>query len=485
MTLDAVVVGSGPNGLAAALTLAMSGLQVRVYEAAETPGGGCRTAALTLPGFAHDVCSAVHPLALASPFLRRLGLEDLGVRLLQPDVALAHPLDGGRAAALTRSVEETAAALGADRGAYLALMGPPARHWEALVDELFSPLRRIPRHPAILGRFGLAGVRSAQGLAESRFTEDPARALLAGIAAHSVLPLSTAGTAGVAIVLGMLGHGVGWPVVEGGSDRLVAAMVSLLRRYGGEIVLGERVDSLNALPPARATLLDVTPRQFAALAGGSLRPSYRRRLSRFRHGPGVFKVDWALSGPVPWEALECRRAGTVHVGGTLGEIAANEAAVTAGQHPDRPFLIAAQPGVVDPSRAPEGQHTLWAYCHVPNGSRVDMTDRIEAQIERFAPGFRDLILARSTHDTAALEAGNANYIGGDIGGGAQDIRQTLMRPMAQWDPYRTPLDGVYLCSSSTPPGGGVHGMCGHLAARSALRHVFGRREAAGDDRVER
>jgi phytoene dehydrogenase-like protein len=472
LQLDAVVVGAGPNGLSAAITLAATGRAVRIYEAAATPGGGCRTAELTLPGFRHDVCSAVHPLALASPFLRWLDLPAHGVRLLQPMVALAHPLDGGRAAALFGSVEQTAPGLDGDGPAYTALMAGPVRRWDDIVGELLSSLRRPPRHVLTMARFGLTGVQSAQRVAGRRFDGEPARALFGGIACHAMLPLTAPGTAAFGLLLGMLGHAVGWPVVEGGSARIIDALVEILEQLGGELVLDHEVTSLAELPAARATLLDVTPRQFSAMAGDRLPASYRQRLSQFRYGPGVFKVDWALSGPVPWAALECRQAATVHLGGTLPELAAAEAEVAAGRHPDRPYVIVVQPGVLDPSRAPEGQHTLWAYCHVPSGSTADMTSRIEAQVERFAPGFGDLVLARHTRDARALEAYDANYVGGDINGGVQDLRQTLLRPTAQWNPYRTPLDGVYLCSSSTPPGGGVHGMCGHLAARSALREVF-------------
>ncbi len=354
-------------------------------------------------------------------------------------------------------------------------MGGPAGNWEDLVAELLGSLRRPPRHPVTMARFGLIGLRSASGLATRRFTGAPARALFGGIASHAMLPLNAPGTAAYGVLLGMLGHAVGWPVVEGGSARIVDALMGVLDGLGGEVVLGERIGSLAQLPAARATLLDVTPRQFLAMAGDRLTPSYRSRLSRFRYGPGVFKVDWALSGPVPWLAPVCRQAATVHVGGALPELVTSEAAVAAGRHPVEPYVIVVQPGVVDPNRAPAGQQTLWAYCHVPHGSRQDMTGPIEAQIERFAPGFRDLVLARHTRDTAALEAHDANYVGGDINGGVQDLRQTLMRPIAQWNPYATPLTGVYLCSSSTPPGGGVHGMCGHLAGRSALREVFGQR----------
>ena len=476
--LDAVVVGAGPNGLAAAITLAAAGHAVRVYEAEPAAGGGCRTDELTLPGFRHDVCSAVHPLALASPFLRQLDLAGHGVRLMHPRVALAHPLDRGRAAALVGSVQETADGLDGDGAAYVRLLGPAVEHWEQIVAELLGSLRRPPRHPLTLARFGLTGLQSAAGVASRRFDGEPARALLAGIASHAMLPLTAPGTAAFGLLLGMLGHAVGWPVVQGGSDRIIAALVAILEGLGGEIVVDARVDSLAALPAARATLLDVTPRQFLAMAGADLLPSYRQSLSRFRYGPGVFKLDWALSGPVPWLAPVCHEAATVHLGGALPELVAAEAAVARGQHADRPYVIVVQPGVVDSGRAPRGQQTLWAYCHVPNGSRVDMTARVEAHIERFAPGFRDLVLARSTRDTAQLEAHDANYVGGDINGGVQDIRQTLMRPTARWNPYSTPLPGTYLCSSSTPPGGGVHGMCGHLAARSALREVFGQRRPA-------
>ena len=476
--LDAVVVGAGPNGLAAAITLAAAGLQVRVYEAASSAGGGCRTEALTLPGFEHDVCSAVHPLALASPFLRQLDLPGRGVRLLQPAVPLAHPLADGRAAALLRSVGETAAGLGPDAAAYADLLGPLVDRWEDVVGELLSSLRRPPGHPVTLTRFGLAGVQPVRRLVRRRFTGDQAQALLGGVAGHAMLPLSAPGTSAFGMLLTMLGHAVGWPVVAGGSGRIVDAMLGVLADLGAEVATDHRVDSLADLPAARATLLDVTPRQLVALAGDGMRPSARRRLGRFRYGPGVFKLDWALAGPVPWRAPACRQAGTVHLGGTFAEVEASEADVATGRHPERPYVIVAQPGVVDSSRAPAGQHTLWAYCHVPHGSSVDMTEAVEAQLERFAPGFRELVLARHARGPAELEADNANYVGGDINGGVQDLRQTLLRPVAQWNPYATPLDGVYLCSSSTPPGGGVHGMCGHLAARSALRQVFGQRRPA-------
>jgi phytoene dehydrogenase-like protein len=470
---DAIVVGSGPNGLAAAITLAEVGRRVLLLEAAETVGGGCRSAELTLPGFVHDVCSAVHPLVAGSPFFRSLPLAEMGVELVDPEAPLAHPLPDGTAVTLERSVAATAAGLGPDAEAYAGLMAPLVREAGALIEAVLAPPLRPPRHPLALARFAPAGLRSAVGLGR-RFSTEGARGLLAGLAAHSFRPLSAPLTGGFGLLLGMLGHAVGWPLVRGGSGRLAEAMATRLVELGGEVTTGRRVASLDELPPARAVLLDVAPRQALDIVGARLPAAYRRRLARFRHGPGAFKVDWALAGPIPWRAPECGRAATVHLGGTMAEIAASEAAVAAGEHPERPYVLLAQPTLADHSRAPEGRHTGWAYCHVPNGSPVDMTERIERQVERFAPGFRDLILARSVRGPAALERENPNYVGGDIAGGLQDLRQILARPVARPDPYATPAAGVYLCSASTPPGGGVHGMCGHLAARSALR-----RELAG------
>ncbi len=464
---DAIVVGSGPNGLAAAITLARAGLVVRLIEGAEVPGGGCRTGELTLPGFQHDLCSAVHPLAAISPFFRSVDLAARGVRLCSPTVAFAHPLDGGRAAAVAGSVAATADQLGADAGSYRRLLGPLVRDVELTLPEILAPLRSVPRHPLAMTRFGLGGLQPATLLAR-RFRTEEGRALFAGVAAHSMLPLSAPVTSAFALVLMMAAHAVGWPVVAGGSARLTDALVAELVASGGQVETGRWVSSLDELPPARVVLLDVTPRQLLALASGQLSERHRAALRRFRYGPGVCKVDWALSGPVPWQNALCRAAGTVPLGGTLAEVASSEADVTAGRLPARPYCIVAQPGVADPTRAPAGQYTLWAYCHVPAGSTADASGLIEAQIERFAPGFRDLVLARSVRTAADMERHNPNYVGGDINGGAGTLWQTVLRPTPQWNPYRTGIPGMYLCSSSTPPGGGVHGMCGVGAARAAL-----------------
>jgi phytoene dehydrogenase-like protein len=463
----AVVVGAGPNGLAAALTLARAGLSVTVIEGAQTAGGGCRTQELTLPGFRHDVCSTVHPLAAASPFFASAGLAARGVTLLTPKVAFAHPLDGGRAAAVAGPVEETASDLGADGAAYRRLLGPLVRHADSIVPAVLAPLRSVPAHPVAVAGFGARGLLPATVLAR-RFGTEEARALLAGVAAHSMQPLSAPLSGGFGLLLMMLAHAPGWPVVEGGSARLIDALTAELASLGGQVVTGTWIRRLDELPPAATVLLDVTPRQLVALAGDRLPARYARALRRFRYGPGVCKVDWALSGPVPWDAQRCRDTATVHLGGTFEEIARSESELAAGRHPDRPYCIVTQPGVVDPSRAPAGKHTLWGYCHVPSGSVTDMSGRIEAQIERFAPGFRDLILARSVRTAAQEEEHNPNYVGGDINSGAGTLGQTVFRPTRRWNPYRTPLPGVYLCSSSTAPGGGVHGMCGAWAARTAL-----------------
>jgi phytoene dehydrogenase-like protein len=471
-SFDVVVVGSGPNGLAAAITLAAAGLSVSVFEGADVPGGGCRTEALTLPGFRHDVCSAVHPLVLASPFFRQAAFEGLRNSLRQPAVPFAHPLDGGRAGAALRSLDDTAASLGRDGAAYRRLMGPLVACSRDIADQVLAPLRSVPAHPVALARFGLPGLLPARWLAR-RFETDEARAVLAGVSAHSMAPLTAPLTGAFGLLLTLTAHSVGWPVVAGGSSVIADALVGELERLGGTIATGHWVRSLPELPPSTAVVLDTAPKGLVALAGADLPARYGRALDRFRYGPGVCKVDWALSGPVPWSAEACRRAGTLHLGGTFDEVAASEADVHAGRHPDRPYCIVVQPGVADPSRAPGDQESLWGYCHVPSGSTVDMAAAIEAQIERFAPGFPELILARSTRTAAQEEEHNPNYVGGDIGGGAVSLGQTVARPTLRWNPYRTPLKGVYLGSASTPPGGGVHGMCGVYAARTVLHDHFG------------
>jgi phytoene dehydrogenase-like protein len=467
---DAVVVGSGPNGLAAALTLARCGLSVAVFEGAPSPGGGCRTAGLTLPGFAHDACSAVHPLAAVSPFFRGLDLAARGVRLLTPKVAVAHPLDCGSAGAISGSVAETARGLGTDSRAYRRLMEPLVRDSDPVMSMVLAPLRSLPDKLIPAARFAADGLLPARLLARRLHTPE-GRALLAGVAGHSMRPLSAPLTGAFGLTLMILAHTTGWPVVQGGSGQLVAAMTAELAELGGSITTGSWIERLEDLPKARAVLLDVTPRQLLGMAGDRLPAGYRHAMRRFEYGPGVCKVDWALDGQVPWKAEACREAATVHVGGTIAEVARSEADVDAGRHPERPFCLVVQPSVVDPSRAPTGKHTLWGYCHVPAGSDIDMADRIEAQIERFAPGFRDLILARSVRTARDMERYNPSFVGGDISAGASTLRQTFGRPTLRWNPYRTPLDGVYLCSASTPPGGGVHGMCGMWAARAALRDL--------------
>lgn len=468
--LDAVVVGSGPNGLAAAITVAQAGRPVRVYEAQPTPGGGLRSLPLTRPGFVHDVCATVHALLSLSPFLSRLPLPDLGVELVHPPAPFAHPLDDGTAVVVERSVEATAESLTVRDGrAYRRLMAPLVSQAAELMEALLGPPGL--RHPRLMARFAPRAIRSASALARSRFADERTRALFAGAAAHSMVPLEFLATAGFGLGLVVSAHAAGWPVARGGSQRIADGLAAHLRSLGGEVLTGTRVESLAQLPPARVVLCDVAPRELLRIAGDGFPAGYRRALERYRHGPGVFKVDWALSAPVPWTAEGCRRAGTIHIGGTLADIAGSERAAWQGRIHDRPYVLLVQPTLADPTRAPEGHHVLWAYCHVPNGSGVDMTERIERQIERYAPGFRDCVIARHAMGPADMEAHNANLIGGDIGGGASDIRQLFARPVLSPDPYRTPIDGVYLCSSSTPPGVGVHGMCGYHAARSALRRM--------------
>ncbi|GIH93732.1 phytoene desaturase family protein [Planobispora siamensis] len=462
---DAVVVGSGPNGLAGALLLARAGRRVLLLEAEERFGGGLRSEELTLPGHVHDVCATVLPMAGVSVAFRAL---DLPVDFAHPPVPAAHPLDDGSAVLVHRDPARTAADLGRDGRAWQAVIGAAARAGNPLVDTLLAPLSP-PRAPLAAARFGVLGLQPATMLARTAFRTVPGRAALAGMAAHSMLDLRSPVTGGFGMLLAALAHHAGWPVVRGGSQRLADLMTARLRELGGETVAGHRVSSLADLPPTGTVLLDVTPRQFLALAGDRLPPGYARRLARYRYGPGVFKLDWALDGPVPWKDPAVGRAGTVHLGGTLEEIALSEAQVARGVHPERPYVLLVQPCVADPSRAPAGGHTLWAYCHVPNGSTADMTAAIEGQIERFAPGFRDRILARHSMDSGAMQRHNANYVGGDIGAGAADLRQFAGRPVYSARPWRTPLPGVYLCSAATPPGPGVHGMGGYQAARLALR----------------
>ena len=432
-----------------------------------------RSAGLTLDGFVHDVCSAFHPLAVASPFFRTLPLADHGLEWAQPEIPLAHPLDGGRAVLMKRSVADTAAELGADGPAYRRLFEPLVDTADAVINDALGPLA-IPRHPVASGRFGLRAIRSAQGLVRSLFTEARTGALFAGLGAHSLLPLDRSPSAGVALTLGLLAHTVGWPVPKGGSQRLADSLASYLRSLGGEIATGWAVESLEELPATDAVLLDLTPRQVLRIAGHRLPDRYRRALERYRYGVGVFKIDWALDGSVPWAAPGVDRAGTVHVGGTLAEIAEGEDAIFRHRHHNRPFVLLGQQGVADPTRAPEGRQAVWGYCHVPAASGVDMTEAIEAQVERFAPGFRDRILARHTMDATQVQRYNPNYVGGDINGGTQDLRQLFTRPAIRIDPYFTGADKLFICSSATPPGGGVHGLCGWYAARSALARQRGR-----------
>ena len=470
MTYDAAIVGSGPNGLAAGITLARDGKSVLVLEAKDTIGGGTRTAELTRPGFKHDICSALHPLGVASPFFRNLPLAQYGLEWIYPTAALAHPLDDGTAVMLEGTVEQTAANLGPDAGAYRRLIGPLVNGWQGLLDDVLGPLR-FPSHPVLMARFGLSALLPAATLARTAFRGERARALLAGMAAHAMLPLTSPATAAIGLILGFLAHGVGWPLARGGSQQIADSLGAHLESLGGEISTGSPVLSTRDLPQARAILFDTSPRALVEIAGDRLPAGYRDALSRFRYGPGVFKLDYALDSPIPWKAQECLRAGTVHLGGTLDEIAESEAAVWRGEHPERPYAILAQQSLFDATRAPEGKHTAWVYCHVPHGSTVDMTERVEAQIERFAPGFGDRVLALSTMNASQMEAYNPNYVGGDINAGVQDLRQFFTRPVVRVNPYTTPAQGLYLCSSSTPPGGGVHGMCGTYAARAALRYL--------------
>jgi phytoene dehydrogenase-like protein len=469
---DAVIVGAGPNGLAAAITLAEAGRSVLVLEQAPVIGGGARSEEVTLPGFTHDICSTVHPLGITSPAFRRMRLERFGLRWIQSPAAVAHPLDGGRAAIMERSVRATAALLGRDGPAYRALFESLAAAWGDLAPEILQPLLHVPRHPLLLARFGLPALLPASTLARTAFRDDPARALFAGIAAHATLPLDRSPSASFGFVLALAGHAVGWPIVEGGSQRLITALAAYLETLGGTIVTNSLVTDLDELPPARAVILDVTPEQFRRIAGKQLPARYRRELDRYQYGLGTFKVDWALDGPIPWSAPECHRAATVHLGGTLDEIETARRAETSGQPAEHPLVLLVQPTLFDPSRAPAGKQIAWGYTHLPLHSTFDMTERIEAQVERFAPGFRARIIARRTYDSVQYEQHNPNLYGGDIGGGETTLRQLVFRPTVRPNPYTTPLSNVFLCSASTPPGGGVHGMGGYNAARTALRQCW-------------
>ena len=467
---DAVVIGSGPNGLAAAAALAQEGASVLVLEAEEEIGGGTRTGELTLPGFLHDVCSAVHPMGLLSPYFRTLDLEAHGLRWVLPPASVAHPLDDAPAVMLWRSMDDTCAGLGPDGPAYRRLLAPFLRNPHGLLGDALAPLG-VPRHPFLLARFGLRGLQSAVRLAGRHFRETRARSLFAGLAAHAILPLNRLLTGSVGMIFALTAHVQEWPIVAGGSRGIPRALASYLEKLGGQIETGHRVTSISQLPPARLYLFDTSPNQLAGIAGGALPRGYLARIGRYRYGPGAFKLDWALDGPIPWRDPNCLEASTVHLGGTLEEIAAGEAAVWRGEHPERPFVLLCQQSQFDPSRAPAGKHTGYAYCHVPGGSTVDMTEAIENQVERFAPGFKDRILARHVLRPADFERMNPNYVGGAITGGVADLFQIFTRPVARINPYTTPNPRILICSASTPPGGGVHGMCGFHAARTALKRI--------------
>ncbi|MEY2476227.1 MAG: hypothetical protein QOG87_1542 [Actinomycetota bacterium] len=466
---DAVIVGSGPNGLGAAATLAQAGKSVLVLEAQDQIGGGTRTVEATLPGFHHDHCSAIHPLGAASPLFRDLRLEEHGLEWLYPEVQMAHPLDDGSAAALYRSVDRTAETMGVDERRWRKRFAPFDKHWDVVSETALTPILRLPRHPLFMARLGLMGALPVTTLGRRLFKGEQARVALGGFAAHAILPLDRPFTSAAAIVFNAAGHRVGMPVAKGGSQSIANALASYITAHGGEIRTGSPVVSMADVPPARAVLFDLTPRQILAIAGDRLKPRVRRAFKRYKYGNGSFKIDYALSEPLPWKADACRQASTVHLGSPIDEIARSERDVWEGKHPDRPFVLVGQQSIVDPSRAPEGKQTLWAYCHVPHGSTVDMTDRIEAQIERYAPGFRDTIIARTVTPPAELERFNANIIGGDIAGGSAAGKQLLLRPRVALNPYRM-ADDLYICSQSAPPGPGVHAMCGYFAARSALRH---------------
>ena len=461
----AAIIGAGPNGLSAAIVLAKAGLHVDVYEAQSTPGGACRTMELTLPGFRHDFGSAVHPMAVGSPFFRTLPLAEHGLTWIHGDAPLAHPLDDGTAVVLQRPLDEACRSLGPDGDRWRALVGPVAEHWDEFTEDALQPPVRIPKHPLLMAHFAIAGLQSANRLVRS-FRSERTRALFAGLAAHSFLPFDATLSSAIGLVLGGAAHANGWPIPQGGAQAITDALLAHLQSLGGRLHLQTQVRDLAELRGA-LKLCDITPRQLLAISGSTLSEAYRNKLGNFKYGPGTFKVDYALSSPVPWRAKECHRAITVHIGGSYHEIASSEDLVSRGRHPERPFVLLAQPTLFDPSRSPAGKHIGWAYCHVPNGSNIDMTGAIEAQIERFAPGFRDCVLARAVSNPARLESLDANLAGGDISSGAMGFRQFMRRPT--FTPYQTSADDVYLCSASTPPGGGVHGMCGSNAARVSLR----------------
>lgn len=469
---DAIVIGAGPNGLAAAIRLAQQGKRVLVYEANDTIGGGSRSAELTLPGFIHDSCSSIHPLGIGSPFFKTLPLEKYGLQWIQPSAPLAHVWDDGTAVMLERDIQATARNLDKDGAMWSRVFSPLVKRWDTLAPMLLGPLVKIPRHPFLLGYFGIWSIWSAKFFARRLFQKEKTRGLFAGLAAHSFLALEAPLTTSFGIVLGLGAHTVGWAFPRGGSQKIADALACHLKSLGGEIITNTRVQDINALPPAHAYLFDVTPRQMLSIAGGQLTGRYKSQLQEFRYGPGVFKLDYALDAPVPWRAKEALRAGTVHIGPTLEEISISERATWNNSVSDTPYLLVVQTSLFDETRAPHGKHTLWAYCHVPNGSTIDMTERIENQIERFAPGFKNRILARSVMNPATLQARNANYIGGDINGGVQDFFQLFGRPVWRANPYTTPSKSIYICSSSTPPGGGVHGMCGYHAANAALQRAW-------------
>ena len=465
---DAVIVGSGPNGLSAAATLAQAGFSVMLVEGKDALGGGVRSAELTLPGFIHDSCAAVFPLTANSPFLRSLPLDKFGLEWIHSPYEVAHPLNNGGAVVTDRSLNKTADGLGEDADSYRVLMRSIVEEWQEISEDLFGPLPFPPRHPLAFAGFSLIAARSASGIAKSYFKGDRARALFAGMAGHSIMSLDALGSGAFGIVLNALAHTVGWPIVRGGAGNLTAALVAYLKTLDVKFQLNTMVESLDELPRSRVVLLDVTPRQLLRIGGDKLNSFYRMQLKRYRYGPGVFKIDYALGNAVPWKAGECAQAVTVHIGGGFEEIVQAEKEVSLGKHPEKPYILFVQPSLFDPSRAPEGKHTAWAYCHVPNGSVVDMTEKIENQIEIYAPGFRDVIVERHTRTSVEMEEYNPNYVGGDIVGGSQDLRQLYTRPVPRFNPYSTPLKNVYLCSSSTPPGGGVHGMCGFHAAKLVL-----------------